>query len=431
VTKLLVTKQTAKFTLNALLIVSSLGAVSGAIDCWRNPQEITPQQLNQVQLAYEGKGEMPMKDKHPILIGFIKMGVSVGAMIPLVLMRSEVDAIDKPLAKPSNQKRGQLATATIPQEEWGEDDKIDPAVPIERQLPAHRKPEFISQHAVAARELNLFINENEWIMKCLKAKAIVFVGKGSSGKSRTAMCIAILQRFFHGQSGAELKILDPDAALNGQYKTWISGTLYTGDMIADTQKTVLREEGSTRWLTTIMDEFSGWSDRHLAKYAKDVVDHTVRIARKTNQCHMILVHGLEKGMFAGEDVGSGWTKKLLDSSMVIHFVLNEDKFGTPQKANVVWVQYPSQNYITLNDEYATYNKGWERFNLPEKLDPAYFEEQLGGYMEQMGWGLKIATKAVVAEEVKELAPALPDVFSAEMLDSAHPVVQNSELAPST
>lgn len=405
--KQLISRKTARTAVNAAIALSLLGAISGVWDCWRNPQEVSAAQLEQVQLAYEGKAEMPVRSRLPALGSMLKLGLCVMALVPLALLEAELSAYERNLAKPSKQQGERLAERFIPADEWGDEDRA------KATEPKHKKPEFVQPHNEAVEEIVGFLNENPWIKKGLKAKAIVCVGKGGSGKSRFAMCMALFQRFFHAKTGADLIILDPQKEANQQYGTWISGKLYDEGQILSTYDEVLREKASARWLSTIFDEFSGWSESGLLKsYAQAAVDHAVRYTRKTNQSHIFMVHGTEKGMFGGEDQESGRVKSLLDSSMVIHFVGEEDEFGAPVKAQVVWVKTPSERFYPMVDEHANANKGWERFNLPEKLDPEYFETQLGGYIKKMGWELKdVDTKTLKAIDHDRMMSLFSEISS--------------------
>lgn len=360
----------AEWTVRIAAPLSLVFAASGLFDIITLPQPSDSAFYSEVAASAIHGTQAPRKDKTAAVTGFLKVMLGVGGVIPLILIQRELDATKAKLAK--RDRPFELVERKYPDGEHakGED---------KAQKPRHKTEEFQAIVQPVVREVAEVVKENKWVQNLLACPVTICVGLGGTGKSRSAMAIAINKALFclSNQVGVDTMVLDPQLEANQYAQTWVSGELYDLDSIPDTEEAVLRNKAGARHLITIFDEVAGWTrDYSLKDYMVNAIAHGGELARKTNQSHIFVCQELE-------DFGGKGTDKLFHSAEIIHFIPEPtDALGNTPRSKIVAIKKRNQKYSA----YKPGNPDWTLHNVPADLDPSAFEQRIGQDLAELQMG---------------------------------------------
>lgn len=324
--------------------------------------QLKADQVEQIHQAGERLQDVEVPIDRPALVGSSMIKASLGL---LALVGAAIVAPDRPKKLPTIAMEDELAEVAA------------------GAVPVPKKDEILSQikHSLAS-----YLQQQPWLMQCVKAKMIIITGASGSKKSRTAAGIAFL-RAIHGD---EVIILSPHAQQDQAAGTWIAGELFDESDILGERDRALganRTQLTTPRQVTILDEFTGWCDGSyplLGNFGREMISHGCRGTRKQNACDIFIVHSadgaINKGLFGGDALESGLLTLSLHTAMVIHLEADTDPFGDTIPAGRGWWKPANTPFA---DESAR-----KPLTLPSWLDPAFLRSQFQEWLYEAGIGLK-------------------------------------------
>lgn len=203
----------------------------------------------------------------------------------------------------------------------------------------------------------------------------VFVGASGSGKSGLASAISLLRLFM---SSHEVVVLDPHALENKRFGTWLTGRVLDAEAIKVELPELLKSRNlaeGDRPLTLIVDELSGWVSYGLNDEAQRLIDHGLRNARKAEHHMIFLAHGLEKGLFGGEDNKSGSVGQLLTAALIVELDGGKDEWGYTK-----WTGHARVKPGNTDPKVTT---AWAGVQIPKLFNPDTLRSQFQKLMDEL------------------------------------------------